>query len=68
MNSWIDNKYRDYLGEVVVYNLIPNTTYEYKYKKECNYDATYTSKWSEIWTFTTDPSSNKKKYFKNISK
>lgn len=68
MNSWNDNKYRDYLGEVVINNLYPNTTYEYKYKKECNNDATYTSKWSAIWTFTTDTLTNRNKFFKKINK
>lgn len=38
---------------IIATGLLPNTTYKWRYRKECNPTGTYASLWSNTWEFTT---------------
>ena len=52
---WTSKVVTDSLDNTIVSSLKANTTYEWRYRKECNLTGTYASLWSNIWQFTTLP-------------
>lgn len=50
---WTSKVVTDSLDNTIVKSLKANTTYEWRYRKECNILGTYASLWSNIWQFTT---------------
>jgi hypothetical protein len=50
---WVTKVANDSLDTKIVTNLLANTTYKWRYRKECNLAGTYVSLWSNIWEFTT---------------
>jgi hypothetical protein len=50
---WTSKIVLDTTDNIVVTGLSANTTYEWRYRKECNLTGTYSSAWSNIWQLTT---------------
>lgn len=52
---WTSKIVSDTTNNITISGLLANTTYEWRYQKQCNLTGTYASSWSNIWQLTTLP-------------